>query len=481
MRGAIVRYRRWLYVALGLILLVPVAMLGAHAYRRVPGSATITIDPGREDQTIRGWEATAEAGLDEPVSHAYIPELVDNALAFGLTRLRVEVRASYENTRDIEREFREGKITAKEWRCQRYATVNDNDDSKVLAPGGFQWARLDKVIEDVVVPFKAKLEQSGEHFWLNLQYVAFTNDLCEGGRYVHEDPKEYAEFVLAVYQHLKEKYSLTPDSWDMMLEPDNTRLWTAEKLAAAMEQTASRLQSAGFTPAFIAPSTASSQNAVPFFDEIWSHSKIRPFWKELSYHRYDYAGQDVIAGIGRTGQAHHLDTAMLEFINAGYDRLHEDLTLGRVSTWQQYVLGFPEKDTGAHYFIVEPDAPEGKRVHLSASGHYLRQYFQAFKPGAKRIAAASDASDYQAVAVRDRRGPIAVVVKADRPGEITIKRLPAGKYQVSCWTDVSRSEDPAERCVRTATVNDDGTLVATSPGIGVLSVVGEGIAGAGGK
>jgi hypothetical protein len=469
----------WKWVALGMLLLVPVALLGAKAYRRVPGSATITIDPGREDQTISGWEATAEAGLDEPISHTYLPELVDNALAFGLTRLRVEVRASYENTHDIEREFREGRIDAKQWRCQRYATVNDNDDPKVLAPAGFQWARLDKVIEDVVVPFKAKLEQSGEHFWLNLQYVAFTNDVCDGLKYVHEDPKEYAEFVLATYQHLKEKYNLTPDSWDVMLEPDNTRLWTAERMAAAMEQTAARLQAAGFTPSFIAPSTTSSQNAVPFFDEIWSHGKLRPFIRELSYHRYDYAGQDVIASIGKAGQSHHVDTAMLEFINAGYDRLHEDLTVGRVSSWQQYVLGFPEKDTGAHYFIVQPDAPAGKRVQLSASGHYLRQYFQALRPGARRIGAASDASDYQAVAVRDRRGPLAVVVKADRPGEITIKKLPAGTYQLSCWTDVSRSEDPGDRCAQTRSVGDDGTLVATVPGIGVLSVVGEGIAGGG--
>lgn len=476
MMGAIVRHRRWLWAALGVILLVPVALLGAHAYRRVPGAATITIDPSHEDQTISGWEATAEAGLDEPVSHAYIPELIDHALALGLTRLRVEVRSSYENTRDIEREFREGRLTAKEWRCQRYATVNDNNDAKVLNPAGFQWARLDKVIEDVVVPFKAKLEQSGERFWLNLQYVAFTNDVCEGLKYVHEDPKEYAEFVLATYQHLKEKYGLTPDTWDVMLEPDNTRLWTAERMAASMEQTAARLQAAGFTPAFIAPSTTSSQNAVPFFDEIWSHNKLRPFIKELSYHRYDYAGPEVIAGIGKTGQAHHVDTSMLEFINAGYDRLHEDLTVGRVSAWQQYVLGYPEKDTGAHYFVVEPDAPAGKRVQLSASGHYLRQYFQALRPWATRIAASSDARDYQAVAVRDRRGPLAVVVKADRPGEITIKRLPAGKYQVSCWTDVSRSEDPGDRCARTVSVGDDGTLVATSPGIGVLSVVGEGIA-----
>jgi hypothetical protein len=473
---AILRRLSWRYIAFALILPAPVALL-AHAYRRAPGSATITIDASREDQTISGWEATAEAGLDEPVSHAYIPELLDHAQALGLTRLRVEVRASYEHTRDIEREFREGKITKEEWRCLRYATINDNDDARTLSPAGFQWRRLDQVIGDVVVPFKARLAKSGEKLWLNLQYVAFTNDLCSGDEYVHEDPKEYAEFALAVYTHLKEKYGLTPDTWDMMLEPDNTRLWTAERIGDAMEQTAARLQAAGFTPSFIAPSTTSSKNAVPYFEEIWSRRKVRPFLHELSYHRYDYAPNDVVAGIGQAGQQYHVDTSMLEMINAGYDRLHEDLTLGRVSAWQQYVLGFPEHDTGAHYFVIEPDKPEGQRVHLSASGHYLRQYFQAIRPGAKRIAATSDATAYQAVAVRDRRGPLAVVVKADRPGEITLRQLPAGQYQVSCWTDVSRSEDAGDRCARTATVGADGTLIASVPGIGVLSVVGEGIGG----
>jgi hypothetical protein len=462
----------WRHVAIVAMLLPPVALL-AHAYRRAPGTATITIDPALQYQTIRGWEATSEAGLDEPISHAYAKELVDAAAAFGLTRLRVEVRASYENTRDIEREFREGRITAKEWRCARYATVNDNNDSRVLAPAGFQFARLDAVIEQVVLPFKARLEQTGEKLWLNVQYVAFTNDICDGYQYAHEDPKEYAEFVLAVYTHLRDKYSLTPDSWETMLEPDNTRIWTAERMGDAMEQTAKRLQAAGFTPSFIAPSTTSAGNAVPFFEEIWDRKSLRPFLRELSYHRYAAASPEVIAAIGRFGREHQVDTAMLEMIGAGYEQLHEDLTAGGVSTWQQYVLGFPERDTGAHYFIVDPNAAEGKRIQLSGSGHYLRQYFQAIRPGAHRIGVSTDHADFDAVAVRDRRGPVAVVVKGARPGEVTIRRLPAGTYHVSCWTDVSRSDAPADRCERTATVDGSGTLVATLPGIGVLSIVGE--------
>jgi len=465
-------------LAFGVALFIPGALLLAHAYRRAPGTATITLDANKQYQTIRGWEATAEAGLDERPAADYLEELAEAGVAMGLTRLRLEVRASYENTRDIEREYREGRIDAKAWRCQRYSTVNDNADPEVIDPNGFQFARLDRTVEGIVLPFKRRVEQAGERFVLNVNYVAFTNDICDGLRYVHDDPREYAELVVAVYRHLRDKYSLTPDRWEMALEPDNTRIWTGDLIGKAMVETAKRLQKEGFTPAFVAPSTTQADNALRYFDEIWSHKAVRPFFRELSYHRYRNVPDGTIEDIGKEAEKRGVEAAMLEKIDAQYDELHEDLTVGRNSVWQQYVLGYPEPDSGAHYLIVAPEAPAGKRITLSRTAHYLRQYFRTIRPDARRLGASTDNSDFQPIAVRNRNGGLAVVVATARPGEITIQKLEPGTYRVSCWTDASRADTPADRCERTAEVGAGGTLAATLPGAGVLSVERHVLAGA---
>jgi hypothetical protein len=457
-------------VVVGAVVLIPVAVLLAHAYRRAPGAATITVEPGQQYQLIEGWEATAEAGLDEIAAPEYLDELVNAGVALGLTRLRLEVRASYEHTRDIEREFREGRISQDDWRCGRYSTVNDNADPDVLDPAGFQFSRLDRVVQRIVLPFKKALEQAGDRMWLNVTYVAFTSQLCRGYGYVHGDPREYAEFVLAVYRHLRDVYALTPDSWEVALEPDNTRDWTAERMAQAMAQAIVRLQAEGFTPAFVVPSTTAADRALPFLREIWKQRAVRPYVRELSYHRYAGASAEAIAAIGRAASEYGIRTAMLEKIGAGYAELHEDLTAGGNSAWQQYVLGYPERDTGAHYLIVDPSAPRGRQVHLSASAHYLQQYFRAIRPGARRIGASTDHADFQPVAVRNRQGTLAVVVNAARPGSVTIRSLDPGTYRVSCWTEVSRPDNPASRCEGTIDVDGSGTLIVGLPSAGVLAV-----------
>jgi hypothetical protein len=457
-------------IAVSLMLFIPGAALLAYAYRHAPGTATITVDASKQYQTIRGWEATAEAGLDERPTATYLEELTDAGVALGLTRLRVEVRSSYEHTRDIEREYRDGRMSAKDWRCARYSTVNDNNDPEVIDPNGFQFGRLDGVIEGIVLPFKRRVEETGERFVLNVNYVAFTNEICDGLAYAHDDPREYAELVVAVYRHLRDKYSLTPDRWEVALEPDNTRIWTGDRMGKAMAQTAIRLQKEGFTPAFVAPSTTQADNALRYFDEIWSHKAVRPFFRELSYHRYREIPGGTIEDIGKEGEKRGIETAMLEKIDAGYDELAEDLLVGRNSVWQQYVLGYPEPDTGAHYLIVAPEAPPGKRITLSKTAQYLRQYFRAIRPDALRLGATTDNRDFQPIAVRNRHGGVAVVVATARPGEVTIQRLEAGTYKVSCWTDASRSDAPADRCTNTVNVGASGTLVATLPGAGVLSV-----------
>jgi len=60
---------------------------------------------------------------------------------------------------------------------------------------------------------------------------------------------------LAILQHLKAKYGIVPDLWEMIVEPDNTDRWDGEAMGRRMVATARRLRKAGFPIRFVAPST----------------------------------------------------------------------------------------------------------------------------------------------------------------------------------------------------------------------------------
>jgi hypothetical protein len=454
----------------GFVALCGIVVVAA-TYFVQPGVATITIDPTTAFQEIRGWEATAEAGFDdETPSDEYLHEVLDAAADLGVSRLRLEVRSSYEHTRDLAQELRDGRISAEEWRCARYSTVNDNPDPRAIEPSGFQFADLDRKMNTLVMPYARRLAQQGDRLWLNVNYVAFTGQLCDGYNYVHHRPEEYAEFVLAVYQHLRDTFQITPDSWEVMLEPDNTKIWTAAAMTRAMVETTARLRNAGFTPFFIAPSTKAAGTALSYLDAIWAEPALRPVLGELSYHRYSNASASVITAIGRAAAQRGLAPAMLEKIGATVDDLDQDLTLAGASAWQQYVLGFPQRDNGGHYLLLNPSAPKGQRVRLSQTATYLRQYFRAFRPGARRIDAKSDHRAFRPVAARNRSGATAVVVNARQAGQVLLRGLTPGSYRFSCETTTDQG---SQACRRVTTVNTGGTATIEMPGSGIFSLVEE--------
>lgn len=464
------RLPRWALYGVAAIAAASITIVIAAAYQRLPGSAVIDLDASQRFQVFRGWEATDQAGLEDTPSDEYVDELLDGAVDLGLTRLRVEVQSSVEHRRDIFKEYKDGRIDTREYRCLRYTTENDNDDPNRLDLTGFRLDRLDRAVQKIVLPMRERLQRQGEKLWISVNYIAFTDQICGEPRYIHNRPEEYAEFVLAIYQHLRDRYGVTPDSWEVMLEPDNTRIWNARTMANAMARAAARLRAAGFTPAFVVPSTTSAGRAVSYFEEIWNTESIRPYLLELSYHRYDKPSERVLSDINAAARKRGVDTAMLEWIGANHEQLHQDLTAGGVSAWQQYTLGFPEADSGGHYFVIDPRAASGRRVRLSRSGRYLRQYFRAIRPGAQRIAASSTSSDFKPVAFESANGSLAVVVSASKAGQLTIQKLHPGSYRVSCWTDASRVEDASSQCDRNVQVLGDGTLTIDIPAAGVLSL-----------
>lgn len=421
------------------------------------GAVEITLDPALTFQTISGWEATADLP-DNPAdpAPAYREELLDRLVSeVGINRLRLEIRSGAENVTDQISRHISGELDFRDWKDTRYDVVNDNDDPFEINWDGFDFAELDWHVENTILPVRERLRARGEELIVNLCMVSFNARPT-----FHQEPEEYAEFVLATYLHLQEKYGFVPDLWEVVLEPDLLKGngWTPETLGKVMAATSRRLRAHGFTPGFVAPSVTNMGNAVRYVEGIARVPGAMEDFVELSYHRYRGRKLRNLQAIVATANKHGLRTAMTEwwFGRADHEVLHEDLTVGNVAAFQGRVV-------------------EG---HFSASGGTLtvkpeirfnQQYFRHVRHGAVRIGAATDApGTADPVAFVNTDGRHVVVVKAGRAVQVTVSGLPEGRYRVSYAIERGSVALPDP-----ITVGGDGRLETEIPAAGVLTIAAE--------
>jgi hypothetical protein len=471
---------------------------------------------------MTGWEASAAYQISiNPYFPRFKDKLFDEAVNdLGINRLRLEVRPGAENPRDAWSELRDGKLPQQMWRCLRYDTVNDDDDPFHINWAGFHFSELDNTVENIILPIKERVEARGEKLFLNVEYVAFYDQLHEptcpaGLQFIHTAPEEYAEFVLAAYIHLKQKYGLIPDAWEVYLEPDNTKDFQGKLLGEVMAATARRLKENGFKPAFIAPSPTDMKNAVPFFDDMIKVPGALDYLREFSYHRYRKPGTDaMLKEIAERASRYHLNTAMLEHIGSGVDDLYKDLTIAGNSAWQQYELasiatqpnnaidawtdsavaapvlqasksGDPKSlddalksvrtavhariystyDSGTNYYNIETRDPQNPQVVMNSRTKFLRQYFKYIRSGAVRIAATASATGLDPVAFINTDGRYVVVLKAAEGGQFSIQGLPAGTYGIKYTTATRYDFDLPD-----VNLPASGPLATALPSAGVLTV-----------
>ena len=429
--------------------------------------STITVDPGTTGQTISGWEAVAFAlEPGDPAFANFKDTLFDLAVNdLGINRVRLEVRSGVENTNDNWSAYQAGTIDYPTWRARRYATTNDNADPHSIDGSGFHFSEMDNTIDRIVNPLRAALAAKGEKLVVNVNYVAFTAQITSGV-YIHSDPAEYAEFVLATYLHLQEKYGWVPDLWEVLLEPDNVSQWNGRLLGEALVASAERLRVAGFEPAFVAPSNTNMGNAVRDFDLMIAVPGVLPVLREFSYHRYGGVSLANLRAIAARAGQHGLDTAMLEWwSNAnGYPTLHEDLKIGNNSAWEQGVLAGEIGAEMALYVIDHAD-PAHPKVLLGDKTKYLRQYYKFIRPGAVRVEASSQDPSFDPLAFINATGGYVVVVKCDAAGAFSIGGLPPGTYGIKYTTASQFDADLPDQ-----TIGPGQPLLAQIPQTGVLTV-----------
>jgi hypothetical protein len=433
-------------------------------------SRTITIDPSETYQTISGWEMVAYAlEPDNSAFPNFKDELFDLAVHdVGINRLRLEIRSGSENTDDNWSGYQNGTIDYQTWRSRRYATINDNDDPYTINWSSFHFSEMDNAIERIVNPLREVLDADGEKLYVNVNYVAFTSQITTGS-YIHNDPAEYAEYVLAAYLHLQEKYGWVPDSWEILLEPDNVSQWNGTLLGRAIVATADRLKAAGFEPVFVAPSNTNMGNAITYFDQMLEVPGAVEYLREFSYHRYGGVSQQNLRTIADRAKQYGLDTSMLEWWSTGnsYRTLHEDLKVGNNSAWQQGVL-VGALNANMALYVVDDSNPANPRLMLNDPTKFTRQYYRFIRPGSVRIQSDSKESAFDPLAFINKNDSYVVVVKCDSGGDFSIGRLPAGTYGIKYTTSSQYDVDLPEQTIRAGQ-----PVLAGIPAEGVITIYGK--------
>lgn len=429
-----------------------------------PVALTVAVDTTTRHQVMQGWEGTLQFGQDETGFASWpLDSLFDKLDDLGINRVRLEMRSGVENRIDWHAKL-QGR-DYQQWRKVRYVTVNDNDDPMVIDTAGFQFSEIDRKVALAIDPMRKRLAARGEALYVSVCLVAFVGNTPTD--YVHSDPQEYAEFVLALFQHLQRKSGWVPDAVELMLEPDNNTPWSGAKLGAALVATAARLKAAGFTPEFIAPSTKRMDNASRWFDELLQVPGTAGLLREIAYHRYGGVSEANLRAIADRAAQHDVRTAMTELIGADVDDLYDDLTIGNASAWQQYTLAFPAEDNGGHYFSWH----DGRAV-MGDRTRYLRQYFHFVRRGAVRVGASitdslggGSGTDAKVTAfVHPTHGQV-VVVHAPASGSLTVRGLRPAAYAVSITT-----ADATGRSLPDVLADAAGIVRMALPAAGVVTL-----------
>lgn len=435
--------------------------------------ATITVDTATRYQTISGWEAVNYAAQEHPAFANFKDELFDRVInEAGINRIRLEVRSGAENSIDYYSQTQGGEIDPTLWRANRYATVNDNADPNVINPDGFHFTELDHVIQTTVLPLRALAAANGESFYVNLNYVAFTFQITQGGSYHHADAAEYAEFILAAFLHMDAQFGFVPDAVEVLLEPDNVSEWSGTTVGNAIVAVAARLSAAGYSPEIIAPSCARMNKAVTYFDELSNVSGALSILDEISYHRYSGVSSANLQALAARAQQHGKRTSMLEWWTAGnsIDVLFEDLTVGMNSAWQQGTLGEPSSgaDDRTNLYWVDVSNPLVPVVQPNTKTRLLRQVYRFVRRGAVRIGAASSSESLRPVAFVNPTGVgerHVIVVRATAQGSFTVHGLPAGTYGINYSTGAEFNVNRANQ-----TIASGAPIVTSIPEAGALTI-----------
>jgi hypothetical protein len=408
----------------------------------------IQVDPSTKYQTLRGWESILSGfevnESDGSYSSAWVqsaPKVMDYLVnEMGINRVRVELMSGVENPVDYFTQFQAGAIDYDGMKSHFYEKIDDNGDPNVADSDRFHFGLVDFHIENELLPIKSAVEANGERLYVSVCYVDF-NSGNQGSLHHGATSAEYGELVTVFFDHLKAKYGIAPDALEIILEPENTADWNdGGNVGRGAVAAATRLRAAGYDPEFIAPSTMSAGNAVPFFNAAIAVNGAANLFSMLSYHRYaagDYAG------IRDAARARGIQTGMLEFFTASVDDLVEDLTVANVSAWEKYAVAAPNATSDYAYLYANVSDPANPVVTLGSKAAQMMPYFRFARLGAVRVGATSDSGGVTPVAFVNTNDTQVLVVKGDG-APLTIRGMRDAVYGVRSVANDGRVSNVAD-------------------------------------
>lgn len=441
---------------------------GVSSFRARAAGGLVMVDIAERRQPIEGWEVTMRSWETNKQEDRYDPsfldsieealhELVDIA---GVNRVRLQIRSGNESRVDEWAKFVAGDYSYTQFESVLYANENDNKDPYVADPAGFQWSDVDFHVEHIVQPMQKMLAARGEKLFVNLCVVDFAKgDL--GALDLATNPEEYAELVAAAFDHLKSKYGLTPDSLEIILEPENSGSWQAERIGPAIRAAKKRLKSKGYEPQIIAPSSKLAKHALYYFDKI---NRAGADVDVIAYHSYDRPADDVRAAIARAATRAGVKTAMLEHLKADVNEFYADMTVAEVSAWQQWGVAHL-RDSGNYLLLGDPSKPKGDRVSLASRTRFLSQIWRHARIGDVRVKAVSDDATLKPLAFIKPDGRAVLSVIAGEARGFSVSGMPEGTYRVEFTTAGALAKDAG-----TIDIGADGRAELSIPAKGVITI-----------
>lgn len=435
------------------------------------GQVNIAVDTTLHFQTMEGWEVMGWVGQwGSPWLQTHFgefqPGLISGAANAGVTRARIEVYSGSENPVDHFQQFLDGVYDEDGFIAVAYDIVNDNADASATDTSHFHFTQLDHDMDHMLVPLKNAVESQGRAFATNLCYVDFGTSAFEHWT----DPNEYAEFLLATFQHLQRKYGFVPNTVEALLEPENAAWPGPASLAAAIHAAGELLAAHGFRPEFIAPSCMDTFNAYVWGEAILDDPLAAAHVKELSYHKYSGAIDANLDLVRGAAQGHGVRSSMLEFWDNTNDQhaLYRDLVHGGTSVWQNHIVGDDYVGaTSPALFRVQHNDPLPATVIENDLTRYFRQYYLHIGQGARRTGAVV-ASPHEATAYIGTRGELIVVVNAASAGTFQLQVPSAGVYHR--WRSTASLNHAS---LADQTVGAGGNVTITMPAAGVFTIVQE--------
>ncbi len=431
-------------------------------------AATITIDPDVSFQTIKGWEAVAQAGHDYNATTDTYPEypsttwaqykddLIAGTVTEGINRLRWEVFLSNVNTG---------------------GSYNGGPNANAIQPstaveGDWVYEDGEQAGIELILTVKAALQAQGEDLYVVLCVV----DNRNGGYDAENTPSEYAFFVNKMVTKMEELVGIVPNAIEVILEPDwsqNTTNWTAAKVANNLVAARNLLISNGYTGLdWIAPSMKRAQDAVTWYnDMVTAQPTIASILTELSYHDYDAPNDSDLQAIAAAAEADGVATSMVENITENIHQVYRHLKHAHAAAIQQYTLTFPypsATDNGEAYFQVNTTT---WAVTVGTRTKYLRHLFKYVRQGAVMKEVTDSSASYTGLAFENTNGTYAAIVLCAAAQDLTIVGLPPGTYEIRYTTGDGVTAPSAYNQVITSQVIDTGEdVVFNMPGAGIVSI-----------